>query len=91
MHLVLKLTLLQELFSGEQTSDDSQAESPSIPLMLAPPSPGDLREPIHIPNVSPENFKILLDFIYDGFGAVTNIQSIVAKFVHSVLLVGTFF
>lgn len=71
--------------SGE-TLPHSGYGSPGGP---ASPTPGPMPmvgDSILIPNVHPENFRIMLEFIYDGLGAAYNIEALVHRQAYSTVV-----
>lgn len=71
-----------EMFGDTHAEEDAEAgtpTSPGSPISGGPIMPPVVGDTILIPNVIPDNFRIMLEFIYDGVGAAYNIHNIVAK------------
>lgn len=98
--LCARSSVFLEMFADTNEEDDTMSPGGSAEMLPpqgygspggpASPTPAGLVPPIHgdsilIPNVQPENFKIMLDFIYDGLGAASIFQTLVAKQMFSTI------
>jgi hypothetical protein len=96
--LCARSSVFMDMFADSHDEDDTTTASPSGSAeSMGYGSPGGPQSPsagpiplvgdsILIPNVQPDNFRIMLEFIYDGLNAAPGIQHLAAKQSYSTLI-----